>query len=458
MQMAKMTDSEGVAEPPRAVRGIASMSRSVLRRATHAHYARAICGALGTFALTVAFALMRGSRLGDAEVYLLAALLALATLASWIRSERIESRAVLQRIDERLHLAGAFLSAHESCATSPGSPLTQLGAAKLLQRVRPSQAMEAAVPHTLGFVVLPLLGLLAVVQTVQVRDARRSTAGRVTVEVGTVADHLHDIERMNREALSAMQRAELAEIQRAAEAAAKNAAEQFLDGAPKEELDPKEHWAEQMRSVADDLDELASQVPQGSDLAEQLASAAAEAEAVAMGSEPQDVDASASSPEESSSAEAESGDGRFAGSEEGAGGGDSSYDVGATTAGDLLADAAEDVVEVEPGGGDAIEPTSGMGGPGKEESAEESAGEPAGQVAAADSAALTSGEDRRRVGVLKGPPSQERPALAAGLPAEDRAAADPAPDEAEELLDRSQWWADRDDAIVRAWLAKRAPK
>ena len=449
----------------RAVRSIATISRSVLRRAKHAHYARAICGALGAFTLTIACALDCGSRLGDAEVFVLAALLSLATFISWVRSESIEARAVLKRIDERLHLSGAFLSAHESCAQTPDAPLAQLGAAKLLQRVRPSQALEAAVPHTLGFVSLPLLGLLVLVQTVQVRDARATKAGRMTVEVGTVADHLADIERMNRDALSEMQRRELADIQRAAETAAKAAADQFLDAVPKD--GPKEEprdevgegdWRKQLRSVADDLDQMASEAQPGSDFAEQLMDAAAEAEALAMDSGPQQL--------APSQEEAEAGDGDMAGSELGAGRGDAAPD--------------------ESSGG-SLDPAEGGAGPSEllglspeEASPEEASPDPndpklavpdglqeSELVAEDGGATVASGEitqgasqgpaadQRSKVGALR--PSDEAGDLG-GDPSAHPAPGAPVPDEAEGLLDRSRWWPDRDDAIVRAWLAKRAPK
>ncbi len=452
----------------RAVRGIGTISRSVVRRAKHAHYARAICGALGTFTLTVALALVRGSMLGDGEVYVLATLLAVASFVAWVGSERIESRTVLRRIDERLHLGGAFLSAQESCAHSPDSSLAQLGAAKLLQRVRPNQALEAAVPHTLGFALLPLLGVLALVQTVQVLDARRSTAGRVTVEVGTVADHLGDIERMNRAALSEMQRQELAAIQQAAAAAAKDAADQFLDGDPKAgrpEPEQQEHWREQLRSVADDIDRLASTAPAGSELAEQLSDVAAEAEALAMDSGPQDA----------FPAEAKSGEGRFAGSEEGTGGGDSSFDTGAGSkegeagGGDVEgmdkagpADLAMvDGGMVDGGGADEaalLDVPAGKGEAGASTGEGAPSGGANGQVAKAELQESASGEGRPRVGVLRPAEPVGDAVREPGGAAAPGAGGDPVEDEAEALLDRSRWWSDRDDAIVRAWLAKRAPK
>ena len=457
-----MTELAGGQREPghsRAVRSIGAISRSVLRRAKHAQYARAICGALGAFTLTIACALERGSRLGDAEVLILAALLSLAAFASWVRSERIEARTVLERIDERLHLSGAFLSAHESCEKTPDAPLTQLGAAKLLQRVRSSQALEAAVPHTLGFVALPLLGLLVLVQTVQVRDARQSEASLVTVEVGTVADHLEDIERMNRASLTEMQRRELAEIQRAAEVAAEDAAQQFLDQTPADQsqkVGGQDDWREQLRSVADDLDQLASEARPGSEFAEQLADAAAQAEALAMDSEPQ----------EASPAEAEAGSGRFAGSEEGTGGGDSSFDMGSAMGPGEESGGPE---VNDPGGLGSAEVDPSLSAPelaGSNAAQGPDGGAAKGEGAAANgellqgTAPLSAGDgERSKVGVLR--PIQEGAERATSRSDEsdpDGALDARVPDEAEELLDRSQWWLDRDDAIVRAWLAKRAPK
>ena len=443
----------------RAVSSIATISRSVLRRAKHAHYARAICGALGTFTLALACALERGSRLGDPEVLALGALLSIAAFVCWIRSESIEARAVLERIDERLHLSGAFLSAHESCAKSPGAPLTQLGAAKLLQRVRPSQALEAAVPHTLGFAALPLIGLLVLVQTVQVRDARRSRAGRMTVELGTVADRLADIERMNRESLSESQRRELAEIQRAAEIAAEDAARQFIEQASEDAPAAegrREDYCDQMRSVADDLVRMASEAQPGSALAEELCDAAAEAEAFVMESGPKDA----------SGSRAEAGDGRFGGSEEGGGGGDSPSDAlsaeplgtefESAGSGDLAAgDAAAGGSELgaselaDPAGFRETDAASTKGG----------ATVASGEIMQGTSQRLAEGDQRPGVGIIQ--PSEEGgdqgivPSGGAdGAPLRDA----PVPSAAEGLLDRSSWWTDRDDAIVRAWLARRAPR
>lgn len=452
----EMTEARPAAirPPSRSVISIATISRSVLRRAKHAHFSRAICGALGTFTLAIAFALERGSRLGDPEVLLLAALLALATFYSWVRSENIEAREVLERIDQRLHLAGAFLSAHESCAHSPNSTLVQLGAAKLLQRVRPGQALEAAVPHTLGFVVLPLLGLLVLVQTVQLRDARDSRARNVTVEVGTVADHLADIERMNRDALSAMQREELARIQAAAKTAAQDAADQFLERSPETssaDEQPRQDWREQLRSVADDSDRLAAEAQPGSDLAQQLADVAAEAEALAMESSPS---------EPSSSLEAEAGEGRFAGSEEGSGGGDAALDAALDAAFDPgPAGREEGAIETAglPQASASGDPTDSDGGGDVAQGASQVVSESAPQGAVVADAGSDGGE-RPRNGLLR--PIDEPDDLDEQLTPHRTpvAVGGPGSEEAEALTGGSRWWSDRDDAIVRAWLSKPARK
>ncbi|MFT6830592.1 MAG: hypothetical protein ACJAZN_000746, partial [Planctomycetota bacterium] len=317
----------------RAARSMATMGRSVLRRATQAHYARATCGALGTFALAFACAVGRGASLGSFEAVGLAALLGLLTFAAWVRSETVSSRDVLERVDRRLHLGGAFLAAQESCERTPGSAVAQLGAARLLLRVRPSQVMEAAVPHTLGFVILPLLGLLVLVQTVQSRDARRGRAGFMNIQVGAIAAGLGNVAVEHGATLTDEQRETLAEIQKKADAAAKLAADSSLGQEPEGD---STDFREVLSEVADELNELAEEAPSGSGLADDLSDAAASAEALAMDAgameasavETSAVDPSASaSPSESSESqgaeagEAEAGDGQFAGNAPGNGSG-----------------------------------------------------------------------------------------------------------------------------------------
>ncbi|QDV08724.1 hypothetical protein Poly30_42770 [Planctomycetes bacterium Poly30] len=433
---------------------MAVLGRSVLRRARQAQWARAICGGIGVAALALALAIERGASLGNGEALGLAALLGLLAVGAWVRSETVESRDVLQRVDQRLHLAGAFLAAHESCARTPESPVAQLGAARLLQRIRPGQAIEAAVPHTLGFVVLPLIGLLVLVQTVQSRDGRRELAGRRNVEVGTVADQIGDIADSGAETLTEEQRAELAEVEQKAREAAQQAADESLDSL-EERAAAIEDWRQEMRKIADELEALAREAPSGSKVADDLSEASAAAAALAMDASSPDVP----TPGDSTGPEGLAGQGAqqgaVAGEAEGGGSGSPT---------DSSSDSSTDSFSGEVGVGEpamAAWEDSGPPGDAPLSQAAEPRGEgiepapgtvpPSRTVARPSEEGAGSGLPGQIAGAV--PPSE-------GLPGESAAPSDrfesgeERPRAAEEVLPVRPWWSGRDDAIVRAWLAR----
>lgn len=367
--------------------------RAVARAARQATHARAVCCALGAALLTLALVVGSGHALGDPEGIALAVGIGLLAGASWVASVGVDPDGVARRLDQGLELDGALLAAYEN-AMRPERPMAELGAERIVDRECWSLAQQVAVPHYAGFLAVPLLGAAALLQTVAAADARGAQAVLELRQVRGVASGVE-------QALSA-HAGELGEDELAALGAALAAArEASSDG---------ELAGEAMDSVADTLGDLAAELPPDSEAARELRELALRAEVLGVGTE----EATEAAP---------------AGSDE-----LGPRDSGPETPGEQVSGAGE--------GG------SGDIGPDEAESSRGAPDEGPGGAAAAGGPEEASGGAAPSVG--ESDTTQE---AQAGLPGPDggTAAADAGPPSS---ASSARWWSERDDALVRRWLAR----
>lgn len=248
-------------------RTIGALTRKVAARARQAHSARAVCGATAAACIVLGCIVHRGGSVDDPEALILAAIVGGLAYFAWRLSRSVAAGDIACRIDDELGLRGAFVAAYETERERPGSAVAQLGAARLVACVRRRDAMEAAIPHTVGFVALPFLALAGLLFAIEAngKDARSESTGtlaalRLSARIGQIADR-------QGAALDDMQMDQLEQAAQAAAGAAGQSAEQQRSD---------------LADVAETLDELAREAPPGSDLAEALSRAAARAEAAAL--------------------------------------------------------------------------------------------------------------------------------------------------------------------------------
>lgn len=336
--------------------------------------------------MTLALVIGAGHGLGDLEGAALAVLVGALAGASWISAVRVEEASIALRLDRGLELDGALLAAYEN-AVGPERPMAELGAERIVDRECWSLAKQVVVPHYAGFLAVPLIAAVGLLQTVAAADAR---GVRADLELRQVRGVASGVERALSAHAGALGEEELAALG-AALAAARDAT---ADG---------DSAGEAMDAVSETLEDLAAELPAGSDAARELRELALRAEVLGVGSA---ADAASGGP---SSSDAEgAGETGSAGpaTEEGAGG----------SSGPQPADA---------------DPDRGTGDGSR-------TGEETRQDAKAPAGAAVSPGGRGAVG---------EPAAGAIPPA-----AAPPPRSAAS----ARWWTDRDDGLVRRWLA-RAP-
>jgi len=256
-------------------RTIGALTRTVAARARQAHSARAVCGATAAACIVLGCIVQRGGSVDDPGALILAAIVGGLAYFAWRLSRSVAAGDIACRVDDELGLRGAFVAAYETERERPNSAVAQLGAARLVACVRRRDAMEAAIPHTVGFVALPFLalaGLLFVIEASD-RDARAESAGtlaalKLSATIGQIADRQG----------AALDGGQMDQLEQAAQAAAGAAGQ----GAEQQRRD--------LGDVAERLDELAREAPPGSELAEALSRAAARAEAAALDAEGDDSD------------------------------------------------------------------------------------------------------------------------------------------------------------------------
>ena len=249
-----------------ALRSVERLNRAVSARVRQGHMARGICAALAAAATTVSLAVMEGHPLEDEGLLLLMVLVAALTFTAWRGAHRLTGAMVAARVDGALGLKGAYESAVEAARHEHPTVLSELGAERVAAAVSRRSAVEAAVPHTVSFVALPLLSSALLVAAVGAQDSEGAGAYGERARSFKISN---DLTALARDGAMPMDAAAREAIQRAASAAA------AAGGSPGSRQ-------QDMREVAEELEELALDAPPGSDLAEALARAAAAAEALAL--------------------------------------------------------------------------------------------------------------------------------------------------------------------------------
>ena len=121
--------------------------------------------------MTLALVIGAGHGLGDLEGGALAVLVGALAGTSWISAVRVEEASIALRLDRGLELDGALLAAYEN-AVGPERPMAELGAERIVDRECWSLAKQVVVPHYAGFLAVPLIAAVGLLQTVAAADAR----------------------------------------------------------------------------------------------------------------------------------------------------------------------------------------------------------------------------------------------------------------------------------------------
>ena len=145
--------------------------RPLVRRAWHAvgmartGEALLIALAAGLFAAAAA---LRSGVDSRGVLWAVALLAALPMGAAWLLEQRPVPVAVARRIDRRLRLRGALVSAWE-VEERGGGQLGLLLGAELRRRLRLRQVLAAALPNSIALLALPLLGVVLLVLALEAR-------------------------------------------------------------------------------------------------------------------------------------------------------------------------------------------------------------------------------------------------------------------------------------------------
>lgn len=355
--------------------------RALARAARQAVQARAVCCGLGASLVTLALVIGAGHGLRDLEGVALAALVGTLAGAAWIAAVRVEEASIARRLDRGLDLEGALLAAYENAA-KPERPMAELGAERIVDRECWSLAKQVVVPHYAGFLAVPLIAAVALLQTVAAADAR---GVRADLELRRVRGVASGVERALSAHAGALGEEELAALG-AALAAARDASS---DGGGA---------GDAMDVVSETLEDLAAELPAGSDAARELRELALRAEVLGVGS-----------------AADSASDGRSPSDPEAA---------------------------VERGSAGPA-PEEGAGGPG---GAQSSPDRGTGDGSGASGETRQGSEAIAGVDAAPGSPGAAMEPVAGEIPP----VAPPPPRSAAS----ARWWTDRDDGLVRRWLAR----
>ncbi len=270
----------GIATP--ALRVVAQLNRVVTGRARQGYTAQGICAAIATAAATAALAVASGADLERPDLLGLALFLGALTFLTWRMENAVSDGAVATRVDEELALRGAFVAAYEAGKRADPSVMSELGAERVLSGISRRAALEAATPHTLAFVGLPLTAVALLVVCVGARESSRASGQGARARSFALSS---DLAALARDGAGTMDDATRQELERAAASAASAASGATSD-----------RRQDQMRAVAEELEALALEAPPGSELAEALAKAAATAESMSLEPGDRDLDQSSERP------------------------------------------------------------------------------------------------------------------------------------------------------------------
>lgn len=143
-----------------------------------AHLARAVCAGLAAFAVTLTLAVIGGTELWRLETVALAAGVGAVAGLTWRLGLAIEPAGVARDLDRSLSSDGALLAAYEASVRGSAGGVAELGAARVFRTLDRGRAEAAVVPHSLGFVALPVLAFAALALAVEARTDRALSQGR----------------------------------------------------------------------------------------------------------------------------------------------------------------------------------------------------------------------------------------------------------------------------------------
>jgi hypothetical protein len=258
-----------------ALLAVAQLNQTVAGRARQGYTAQGLCAAIAAAALAISLAVLGGAELGRVDLLALAVILGVMTLLMWRRANLRSDEAVARCVDEELGLRGAYLAAFEAGRGGAPSVMSELGAERLLGKVRRREVVEAATPHTVGFAALPFGAVALLVVCVGMGDSSGRPGQGDRARSFALSS---DLSALARDGAEQMDDAAREGLERAAAAAAGAAAGS---------------GSEEMREVAEELEALALEAPPGSELAEALSRAAAAAESMSLeaGAEDPELDA-----------------------------------------------------------------------------------------------------------------------------------------------------------------------
>lgn len=379
----------------RATQNVHRRVRRVARAARGAVHARALCCALGTALFTLALTTRGGRPLLDLEAACLAAALGIVCGVAWVLSQPRSTHDVACALDEGFRAEGALLSAYEN-ASRPERAMAELGAKAMDDPRKWVRAHAVAVPHYPGFIAVPLVALAILFQSVTTQHEQALGAG---VELRQVRDLASGIQRALSDHAGALD-----EQQLAAMAGALHDARAAAEG----EDDP----GEMMDEVAAELDELAQTLPPGSEAAEALRDLALEAEVLRVGDEE-------ALPEEAAEPDLAAADQGAAPGEAGA------EQVSSQASSSAPEKDTPRPEEVAAGAADTGADTGADAGQAQGAQSE-------GDLAAAPGPGAARPEESPEASGGQAPPPAAAPRSAA----------------------TARWWGDRDDGLVRRWLAR----
>ncbi len=274
--------------------------------------------AVTAFALILASAVHSSGEVATLQELVLSLVCALLAGLSWWWPHRLGERSVAARLDSKLNLDGAYLTAWEvEAGRVNSSPIASLLGTRLLARIRNSHAIRAALPHSAPWIAAPFVAAAILALALgEVRSSHQNST--MAVAARSLAAALADL----RSEAARDGKLNPDDMERLDQAAAE-ARDLAVDASSIEEQDTAD-LERRMSELASELSRLASDSPADSDLRQELEESQVLADQALMTlpelAKPSDSGKTSVNPEASSGTEVASGTdpGTMSGSPDGA--------------------------------------------------------------------------------------------------------------------------------------------
>ena len=261
--------------------------------------------AFTAFALILASAVYSSGEVASLQELALSLVCALLAALSWWWPHRLGERSVAARLDSKLKLDGAYLTAWEvEAGRVSSSPIARLLGVRLLARIRHSQAIRAALPHSAPWIAAPFVAAAVLALALgEVRSSHQNSTTAVAARslAGALADLRSEAAREGNLTAEDLERLDQA---------AAEARELAVDASSIEEQDTAD-LERRMSELAGELSQLASDSPADSDLRQELEDSQVLADQALMTlpelDKPADLGKTSVNPEASSGTEVASG-------------------------------------------------------------------------------------------------------------------------------------------------------